>query len=110
MPNEGHLPAVLPDKHPTPLALQLSDGARCSVRNGGAWGSLEGHPDMWGTYSCRRTPHSPEDEETILWGVDGSFGVNTTGNVWTVEESLDGGESGRTHTVQVRAAYFVGDA
>lgn len=110
MPNAGRLRALPPSRHPTPVALQLSDGARCSIRNGGAWGSLKGHPEMWGTYSCRRSPQSRDGEETILWGRNGSFGINTKGQVWTVQESLDGGESGHTRSVQVRAAYYVGNA
>jgi len=64
---------------------------------------------MWGTYSCSG-PHSTKDQEIILWGRNGSFGIDTTAKVWTVKESLDGGQSGRTHTVQVRAAFFVGNA
>ncbi|MER7243169.1 hypothetical protein [Kribbella sp. NPDC000426] len=48
--NESVLPSVKPEANPYPWGLELSDGTRCRLRNGGSW---SGRPDGWnGAYYC----------------------------------------------------------
>lgn len=39
-------------RHPVPQALRLMNGNRCWVRDGGAWGTVTGHPSWVGAYGC----------------------------------------------------------
>ncbi|MEJ1109518.1 MULTISPECIES: hypothetical protein [unclassified Kribbella] len=48
---DSALPAVKPEADPWPWGLQLADGTRCRLRNGGSW---SGRPDGWnGAYYCK---------------------------------------------------------
>lgn len=96
---EGPLSSVRAPEVPSPLGLELSDGARCSIRDGGAWGQLVGHPELYGTYSCS----NGED----VWAPRDSYGVNRTHPLWTVRLANDAGR-GPLHAVGVLTAYFVG--
>lgn len=98
----GSEPAAPAPVQPSPYALVLSDGRRCLVRDGGAWGSLDGHPGWYGTYGCA-------DGRYVLWGVGPSDGVDRNGSLWTVQLSAYSGH-GPLRTVAVAAAYFVGTA
>jgi hypothetical protein len=50
---EQDLPSVAPTANPYPWGLQLTDGTRCRLRNGGSW---SGRPDGWtGVYYCDGT-------------------------------------------------------
>jgi len=109
MPYDGHLTKVPAPSDPHPLALQLSNGHRCLVRNGGAWTDLKGRPSLRGSYFCWRGAHAGPGEGTVLWAAGDSIGIDTSTATWTVLESTDEGESGHAHTVPVTAAYFVGN-
>ena len=86
-----------------PLLLVLADGTRCSIRDGGAWGPLEGHPNWEGTYSCTR--------HGIVWAPDNAahFGVHeSTSSWWVYTGALSG--KGPLTIRYVAKAYFVGTA
>jgi hypothetical protein len=95
----GPLPVQQAPKQPMPLGLVLSDGARCSLRDGGAWSQLDGHPELFGTYSC--------DGQTAVWGARASDGIDRTQALWSVRLAPMSG-NGALRTVTVRTAYFVG--
>jgi hypothetical protein len=95
----GPLPAQQAPRQPTPLGLVLSDGDRCRLRDGGAWTQPDGHPELFGTYSC--------DGQTVLWGSRGSDGIDRTEALWSVRLTPMSGH-GHLRTVTVRTAYFVG--
>lgn len=82
---------------PQPMGLQLSDGDRCRIRDGGAWGSPHGHPDYIGFYGCTKNE--------IVWGT--RTGINTRSTAWTV---LVGDGTGPLVTRTVVAAYYVSTA
>jgi hypothetical protein len=64
--------------NPTPWALELADGAKCRVRNGGAWG---GRTDNYvGAYSC----DPDRSDEYVLVQLDQGEAVHKSGPVWTV--------------------------
>jgi hypothetical protein len=50
----GSFPHVTAPAHPSPQALRLGRGQACSVRVGGAWGTVPTHPRWLGFYSCAR--------------------------------------------------------
>lgn len=70
-----------------PLVMKLGDGDICSIRDGGAWSQLPGHPYLYGTYSCAHdgavwasasAPHLGVDESTAVWHVrTAQFGHST---------------------------------
>lgn len=83
-----------------PLMIRLGDGDRCSIRDGGAWGSLPGHPDLFGTYSCAH--------DGAVWATSTAahHGVNESNPTWTVRTAQFG-----SHTLVTRhvvKAWFVG--
>jgi hypothetical protein len=91
-------PAPLRER--APLVMRLADGDICSIRDGGAWGSLPGHPSLFGTYSCRH--------DGAVWASSTSrhMGVDETHPSWTVHTAQFG-----HHTLVVRhvvKAWFVG--
>lgn len=95
--------AVAPSKPvptPSPFGLTLSDGSRCTLRIGGAWGELDDHPDLYGTYGCG---------SEAIWGPANSDGINRTGSQWTVRLAPLNGH-GLLHIVKITNAIFVGTA
>ena len=65
-----------------PLLIVLTDGTRCQIRDGGAWGPVPGHPNLYGAYSCDRhnaawlyakgshgDPHNGVDESSASWRI-----------------------------------------
>lgn len=91
---------VAPRRDRAPLTIKLGDGDICSIRDGGAWGSLPGHPDLFGTYSCVH--------DGAVWAGINAWhrGVNESNPVWTVRTAHIG-----THTLVTRRvvkAWFVG--
>lgn len=67
-------------RYRAPLLVVLTDGTRCQIRDGGAWGQPKGHPNLYGAYSCDRhgvgwlyakgshsDPHNGVDESTPSW-------------------------------------------
>ncbi|MCM3884346.1 hypothetical protein [Frankia sp. R82] len=89
---------VSPPRHPAPLRLDLANGEHCRLRDGGAWGAPQNHPDYVGYYSC-----GPRD---IVWARPDSptGGIDRTGTRWTV---LVGDLTGPLSTVAVATAGFV---
>lgn len=84
-----------------PLIFVLRDGAKCSIRDGGAWGVLKSHPRWAGSYSC--------DKHGVVWAPAHShhYGINESKAVWTVHTAAANG----TRAVKVRKikrAIFVG--
>ena len=97
LPTAAPLSPVPVTDEPAPLGLELSDGDRCRIRNGGAWGQPEDHPDYVGYYSC--TKHQ------AVWG--STTGIDNTSPTWTVQV---GGETGPLLTRTVLKAYYVATA
>jgi hypothetical protein len=79
---------------PLPLGLELGDGDHCRLRDGGAWGSPQAHPNYVGFYTC--TKHE------AVWGA--KTGINTSSAAWTV---LVGAQTGPLVTRTVVKAYYV---
>lgn len=104
IPRMGKFAATPPPKPAdrAPLLVVLSDGTHCTIRDGGAWGQLKGHPRLFGTYSC--------DRHGAVWARSSAphSGVNESHASWTVRTA----EFGKRHlaTRHVARAYFVGTA
>jgi hypothetical protein len=92
-------PAATPT--PSPLGLLLADGTRCSLRIGGAWPALAGHPELFGTYFC--------SNEIAVWGLARQDGIDRSAPTWTVRLAPMSGH-GTLRSVAVRTAYYVGTA
>jgi hypothetical protein len=93
--------AVAPVSQRAPLAMTLGTGAHCSIRDGGAWGTLQSHPSWVGTYSC--------DTGTAVWAAPTAnhYGINESTASWTVHVAAASGVG----TVVIRhvvKAWFVG--
>ncbi|MEU8819588.1 alpha/beta fold hydrolase [Actinoplanes sp. NPDC048796] len=85
---------------PAPLRLDLDNGAKCRIRNGGSWGVQEENPDLVGFHSC--------DGGLVVWaGRSSRTGINQSGKSWTVRT---GKETGGLTTREVRVAYYVATA
>jgi hypothetical protein len=89
-------------KSRAPLLLVLSDGTLCSIRDGGAWGSLKSRPRWYGSYSCSRHGVVWSPPHAAHWGVVESH------RSWTVRTAPFNGR--RLVTRHVRRAFFVGTA
>jgi hypothetical protein len=89
-----------------PLVIVLTDGTHCQIRDGGAWGQLKGHPNLYGAYSCTR--------HGAVWArMSGSrsaahWGVNESDPSWTVRTA--GFRAHHTVLRHVARAYFVSTA
>jgi hypothetical protein len=83
-----------------PLGMRLRDGDYCSIRDGGAWGQLPGHPNLFGTYACRH--------DGAVWATANAAhqGVNESQPSWTVHTAHFG--SSHLATRHVAKAWFVG--
>jgi hypothetical protein len=101
LPDQGRLPVEKAPAVPSPLGLTLSDGSHCMIRDGGAWDSLDGHPDAFGTYSCA--------DGLVVWGIRRSDGIDRSHSLWTVQVASGSGH-GALRTMSVRTAYLVGTA
>lgn len=86
-----------------PLLIVLNDGTRCTIRDGGAWSALKGHPNWFGSYSCTR--------HGVVWSPPKSthFGINESSASWTVHTGSATG-TGKLTVRHVKRAYFVGTA
>jgi hypothetical protein len=92
--------SVAPAAFRAPLLMKLADGDFCSIRDGGAWGTLTGHPNLFGTYACVHAG--------IVWASASArhFGVNESHPVWTVQTAPAGNHA--LVTRHVAKAWFVG--
>jgi hypothetical protein len=101
----GPLPPVQPPAITDPIAMILDDGARCRLRNGGAWG---GRDDGYvGVYGCG------DSETAVLWLPSQGPGtcVDRSTPAWTVKVGQLGTPTEhfpppQTHTVTT--AWFAG--
>jgi len=85
---------------PLPIRLDLDNGTRCRLRNGGSWGIQEINPDLVGFYTC--------DNSEAVWAKRGSgTGIDQSGKTWTVRT---GNESGGLTRRKIRTAYYVATA
>jgi hypothetical protein len=81
--------------HPSPFALQLDDGTRCRLPNGGAWGGRD--DGLYGAYYCL------SDKRVILEG-ENSPAPDRSQPLWAVKLGEIGGYNEHflppeTHTV-----------
>jgi pimeloyl-ACP methyl ester carboxylesterase len=87
---------------PQPWALELADGSRCRLRNGGAWsGRSDG---LVGAYSCDQT------DEVVLTDPNAET-IDKARPQWMVQVGvLDDRQTGSPppRTVAIRVAYFAG--
>jgi hypothetical protein len=81
---------------PIPIRLDLDNGVKCRLRNGGSWGIQEQNPDLVGFFRC--------DNGEAIWGRRSSTGINQQGKTWIVRV---GYESGGLASRKVRTAYYV---
>ncbi|GAA4988977.1 hypothetical protein WHI96_21300 [Pseudonocardia tropica] len=81
----------------SPLSLELDDGTRCELRNGGSWPGRADDETLYGAYSC-----SPDDS-TVVWGSPKGDIARTTDR-WAVQI---GGTTGPLRTRGVRQAWYV---
>ncbi|WP_018682734.1 esterase/lipase family protein [Actinokineospora enzanensis] len=95
------VPAADVPPSPQPWGLELANGMKCVIRNGGAWG---GRADGYtGAYSCQ--PSS----DVVLAAPDQDTAVDRSGPVWTVKVGQLGDQDQTfppPTTQQVRTAYF----
>lgn len=102
----GQLSPVQAPSSPQPFALQLDDGTRCLIRNGGAWGSRD--DGYVGAYWCGNSGASPP----VLSPPGAHSFVDTSGPVWTVQVGQLGAPGAHFPPPQVHAvtsAWFAGD-
>ncbi len=97
----GFAHASPPHANSAPLAITLGDGDKCSIRDGGAWGTLKKHPQWNGEYSCVN--------DGVVWAPPSSthYGVNESHPQWTVHTAAASGK-GPIVVRNVSRAYFVG--
>ncbi|MDG4838342.1 alpha/beta fold hydrolase [Micromonospora sp. WMMD967] len=82
---------------PSPIRLDLDNGARCRLRNGGSWGIQESKPDLVGFYGC--------DNGEVVWASrDSRTGIDQSSKTWTVQT---GKESGGLTRRKVQIGYYV---
>jgi hypothetical protein len=94
----GRFGSPIAPKRPSPQDLVLAHGQPCSIRVGGAWGTLPTHPNWLGYYSCAHGS---------VYGPARGDGVNRSAQPWQVRIW----KSGTKHRVvrrSVATAYFVG--
>jgi hypothetical protein len=97
-----HPTTLAPTQFRAPLAMKLTNGDLCTIRSGGAAGSLTGHPNLFTTYFC---VHSGE-----IWASTSArhLGVNEAHPLWTVQTAPAGNHA--LVTRHVLRAWFVGNA
>ena len=90
-----------PHTNGAPLAITLGDGDKCSIRDGGAWGTLQGAPEL-----DRRVLVRQRRRRLGAAELD-HYGVNESHAQWTVHTAAASGE-GPVAVRNVSRAYFVG--
>lgn len=88
---------VAAPKHPAPFGLVLDNGAKCSIRDGGAWGSPKQHPKWVGFYSCTKGG-------AVYAPISSRDGINQSHPSWTVWTS----QGNNVHLHHVVKAIFAG--
>jgi hypothetical protein len=74
----GPLPQVQPPAVADPFALQLDDGTRCRLRNGGAWGGRQ--DGYYGVYGCGGAGPS-----LAVLALGGGPAIDRSAPAWTVK-------------------------
>lgn len=97
---QGTIKPVTAPTQPSPLNMDLGNGERCSLRIGGAWGTLPSHPSWMGFASC--TGGS-------VYGPGNGDGINRSHVRWTVHEWRNGTKQ-VVDRRGVNTAYVVGTA
>jgi len=93
--------AVKAVANPDPVGLELDDGTRCRLRNGGAWSGRDDDPQLAGFYGCGTNGF------VAAWGPQGGSAFTKKDGSWTVRI---GTSTGPLRTAQVVTAYLVGTA
>lgn len=94
----GHFGRATPAEEPTPQGLRLGDGESCTIRVGGAWGTVPAHPRWLGFDSCT---------DGSVYGPPRGDGIDRARPKWRVHVvAADGSVDRRL----VRVAYLVGTA
>jgi hypothetical protein len=90
---------VTAPNHAAPFGLVLDSGARCTIRDGGAWGSPKQHPRWVGYYSCTRVGvvYAP-------FTMARTSGINESHPSWTVWTS----KGTQVHRHYIRKVVYVG--
>jgi hypothetical protein len=94
----GTYPDVTAPEHRTPQGLRLVNGQSCTIRIGGAWGTVPGHPTWVGFFSCTTGD---------VYGPPDGDGINRRRAVWRVHLVK---ADGTVVTRRVRRATYVGVA
>ena len=92
---------IAPPKEPTPIGIELDDGSKCRLRNGGSWSGQDQNPSYVGYFGCLGS------RTRIVWADPASKGdgINRSATGWTVTV---GDEHSALETRRVTTAYFVG--
>ncbi|MCG8917498.1 hypothetical protein L6E12_17070 [Actinokineospora sp. PR83] len=93
---------VGPAEDPAPWAIDLDNGDKCRIRNGGSWPGRS--DDLVGAYAC-----SGQDNVVLAPQAGDAPTIDKTAGAWTVQYGvLDDKASGSPapETVGVRVAYF----
>lgn len=93
---------LLAKKQRAPLLLVLTNGDKCAIRDGGAGGTITGHPKLVATYYC--------SSGVAVWAPFNAkhFGINESASSWTIRTAQAGNHALTLH--HVKKAYFVGTA
>jgi hypothetical protein len=98
---KGAMAQALPYKVRAPLDLVLTNGTLCTLRDGGAGASLQGHPTWAAFYYCQHNQAIWAPGNARNWGIDRSHAL------WTARTAPENGHGSLT-TSQLARAWFVG--
>jgi hypothetical protein len=82
-----------------PIGLELADGNRCRLRNGGSWGGRAENDDLYGAYQCTG------EDTGIIWAERGHPEIDKSSPTWSV---LTASETSPLRRIGVKTAYFAG--
>lgn len=97
----GTLHRVSAPKHPSPQAFTLFGGGYCMIRDGGAWGQVNGHPNWYGDDSC--------NNGASVYG-PGRDGINRSRQPWSVHLVRFHPHSQTIRVRHIETAYYAGTA
>jgi hypothetical protein len=99
----GIVPVTAPTKA-DPVGIELGDGTRCRLRNGGSWSGRAEDDSLAGFYNCGGD-NGRGSGGLAVWARQGGSAFDTSSRSWTVRL---GGSSGPLRTERVVTAYVVG--
>jgi hypothetical protein len=99
---QGSFTPTAAPHNPSPQALTLFSNNYCTVRDGGAWSQIHGHPQWNGEYSCHHNG---------IYG-RGRDGIDRSVNPWRVHVVNNPNNNTPNSIVvrRVKLAYYVGTA